>query len=162
MITKIFPLDDYKEFMDLIWFYFRDDTFQFHSCGPVNHVRWMLKCIHLSPQSFLAVSSNWRASCWTVLDRRGGQLPQIERFVKFVSFLHAKWWFNCSNTTAAPVCDLQLLKDLQEWREIDSKIACAALKAFKNHFWYLSAKLVPLALFGNDIDTGFKQAMVDR
>ena len=159
-----FPRDDYKEFMDLVRFYLRDDTFQFKqflSCGPVHHARWMAKCIYLLKVSLLSEAIE-ELPAGTVLDRRGRQMPKIERFVKFVSFVYAKWWFNCSNATAAPVRDLQLLKDLDSYREIDAEVACVALKAFKNHLWYLTAELVPLALFGNDIDTGMKQAMVDK
>ena len=54
------------------------------------------------------------------------------------------------------------MEDLDSYREIYSEFACVALNAFKNHLWYLTAELVQLALFGNDIDIDMKQAMVDK
>ena len=98
----------------------------------------------------------------TVLDKHGRQLPRIQRLVKFVCFVYAKWWFTCSSGTSAPQNDLQLLKDLYLYKEVDREVAQIAIKTFSNHLWYLTAELVPLALFSERVQTSTKQAMVDR
>ena len=51
-------------------------------------------------------------------------MPKIERFVKFISFVYGKWWFNCSNATAVPVYDFQFLKDLEVHKNFSQKVLC--------------------------------------
>lgn len=115
-----YPRDDYKEFFDLVRMYLCDDSllnFKFLACGAVHNARWMSKCIYLLKVSLLS-STITALPAGTVLDKRGKQLPLIERFVQFICCVYAKWWFRCSLATEAPVIDLQLLRDLEVYKQI--------------------------------------------
>ena len=79
----------------------------------------------------------------TVLDKKLGhsrQLALIERFVQFICCVYT-----------APAIDLQPLQDLEAYRQIDEGVTKIAVKAFKNHLWYMTAELVPLAPFSHDV-----------
>lgn len=54
--------------------------------------------------------------------------------------------------------DLQLLKDLEAYKEIDAAVASVTYKVF----WYLNAELVPLELFSSNIDIGMKQEIMEK
>lgn len=49
----------------------------------------------------------------------------------------------------APWNDLALYKDILKYKEVNSTISSSAQKAFKRHFWYLTAEMVTLSLFSD-------------
>ena len=83
-----------------------------------------------------------------------------ECFVQFVFFVYAKWWFTTSSATSAPLHDLELITDIQHYKELDPEVANVAVKAFSNHL-YLSSELVPLAVF-SEVSSKVKQEMVNK
>lgn len=57
----------------------------------------------------------------------------LERFCMFAALIYTKHWNRCSNAVDAPYNDLQLMKELDSYGEIDIEIANAALIAHKRH-----------------------------
>ena len=48
--------------------------------------------------------------------------------------------------------DMKLISVLDNYKNHNSQISIAALKALGNHMWYLTEELVPLALFDRGLD----------
>ncbi|KAG0711264.1 hypothetical protein GWK47_000878 [Chionoecetes opilio] len=65
----------------------------------------------------------------------------------FVIKVYLKAWFLAHMPQFGPAIDLWLLKELNKYHTIHPKISAAALKKFQVHLWYLSERLIPLALF---------------
>ena len=65
----------------------------------------------------------------------------------FVSRLYVKAWTLAPEAAAAPRHDLQLVKDLTAYMDVNQDVAKAALTKLHRHLWYLSEELVALALF---------------
>ena len=60
----------------------------------------------------------------------------------------------------APKNDLNLLNSIVEYQDMDDVISCAALKCLKNHLWYLTQELTPLALFSDQVKDSEKNNIV--
>ena len=50
--------------------------------------------------------------------------------------------------------------NISNYIDIDKVIGISALKAFKNHLWYLVEELVPLLLFSNEVSIDDKVKIV--
>ena len=83
----------------------------------------------------------------------------LEEVCKFIASIYVKHWFSASDAASAPRNDLHLLKSLQDYRNINEKIASAALNKIKNHLWYLSEQLIALSFFDDEISIDTKQKM---
>jgi len=51
----------------------------------------------------------------------------------------------------SPINDLQLLKDLKKYEEVNVMISKKAMKKFFSHLWYLSEELMAFAFFGQQL-----------
>lgn len=79
------------------------------------------------------------------------QITKVREFVTFVTLLYSSWWLQCSVALDAPWNDLQFLKNLLSYSCVSPTISKSAVKAFERHLWYLTAEMVPLALFSNKV-----------
>src|SRR5207253_1570916 len=57
--------------------------------------------------------------------------------------------------------DLQLLKDIDKYKDDNPAISSVALKKFLGHQWYLSEELVAFAFFDDAVTSETKVRMVD-
>ena len=57
----------------------------------------------------------------------------------------------CGSAIYAPWNDLQLLQPLIRYESVSMDISKCAVKAFSRHLWYLTAEMVPLALFSTKV-----------
>lgn len=87
-------------------------------------------------------------------------LKELEEFNKFVIKIYLKAWFLCQIPTIAPRIDLQLLKDLVQYKKQNQKLGSAALKSFSRHLWYISDYLIGLSFFDCEITIETKIKMV--
>ena len=69
---------------------------------------------------------------------------------------------SCNETVDAPWNDLQLYKNLLRYELVNKNISESAIRAFSRHFWYLTAELVPLALFSIKTPMSERQAVADK
>ena len=89
------------------------------------------------------------------------QVSKIRAFVTFVTHVYSIWWLTCKNTVDAPWNDLQLYKRLIQYEMIDMNTAQSATQAPNRHLWYLTAEMVPLALFRHDVPETERRALAD-
>lgn len=80
----------------------------------------------------------------------------------FIIRIYLKYWYECCISTLAPKNDLQLIKDLIEYKKINSDIAEEVLKVVKRHLWYLSETLIGLAFFDRTTDVEEKRLMLQE
>ena len=79
-------------------------------------------------------------------------------FANFVIHVSGVWWLTGNKTVDAPWNDLELYKRVLQYRVVDKKIAHSAID---RHQWYLTAEIVPLALFSNRVPPSEWQALAD-
>lgn len=71
-----------------------------------------------------------------------------------------RYWFICQLPTKATSNDLELLKELEHYKEIDKDVAEAALCKLRGQLWYLNEANVALSFFDDDVSIEMKRKMV--
>ena len=79
------------------------------------------------------------------------QVGKLRDFVDFMTHVYCAWWLTSSSVTRAAWNDLALIKTLLKYTCVNKPIAESALRAFERHHWYVTAELVPLGLFDDDV-----------
>ena len=112
------PRDDYKELLILSKVFIGIPCADVKFCKPgaYHHARWMAKAIH---------------SLKIYLFREAFKLTHEEEtslfsICLFIVFVYIKHWFSAPLAIKAPIEDLQFIKDLFEYENIDSKTARSA------------------------------------
>lgn len=142
--------DDYAELNDLVLKFFGIKTPKpFRVPGATNNARWMARILY-AMKTYL-----FRQHLNLDLDFE----DSLERFCMFTALIYTKHWNRCSNAVDAAYNDLELWKELDEYREIDIEIANAALRAHQRHLWYLSDELVVMSLFSEKVSNAVKWNM---
>lgn len=137
------PRDDYKELLTLSLIYLGEPTnFSINKPGAYHRAcRWMAKIIYgLKIYLFRSQFKLFKVV-----------LKELEEFNEFVITIYLKAWFLCQNPTIAPRIDLQLLKDLFQYKKQNQKLDSAGLKSFSRHLWYISDYLIGLSFFDCEI-----------
>lgn len=62
----------------------------------------------------------------------------------------------------APANDLKLLKELENYKAIDSKIGDAVQSKLRGHLWYLNESNIALAFFDDEVDIEMKRKMASN
>jgi hypothetical protein len=146
------PRDDYRELLELTIIFLGGIPprgVHFAKPGAMHRARFMARLIY-SLKIF---------AFRTVFKLTPRELQGMKEFCVFGIKHYIKSWFTCRLPTAAPKNDLDLLKSLALDAE-DNRAAQGALKKLTNHLWYLSEKLVALALFDPAVTVEEKKAMV--
>ena len=142
--------DDYKEFAKLRDLYLSDDDahINFMRPGAIHQARWMAKVIYAIKLVLLEQQI-------TDLPRgtvtAAHQVGKLRDFVDFMTHVYCAWWLTSSSVTRAAWNDLALIKTLLKYTCVNKPIAESALRAFERHHWYVTAELVPLGLFDDDV-----------
>mgnify|MGYP003492342303 FL=1 len=79
----------------------------------------------------------------------------------FTVKLYVTAWYQAPYAPFAPRLDLQLLKDIMEYKAFNTAVAHVALKKFLGHLWYLSEELVAFAFFDDAVSHDTKRQMVE-
>lgn len=66
----------------------------------------------------------------------------------------------CQVAPKAPANDLNLLKDLDNFKVIDRDIGVAVQNKLLRHLWYLNEFNIALAFFDDDVDVHIKRNML--
>src|SRR6218665_403014 len=86
------------------------------------------------------------------------ELSALGEFCVFVVKVYLKAWYSA---VSAPRNDLQLIRDLYGYRNINAAISKAAFKSFSaGHLWYLNEVLIGLAFFDPNVPVEMKTEMV--
>lgn len=152
-LKKQLPRGDYKELLMLSQIFLGGAgvNVKFYKPGATSHARWMAKAIY---------------SLKIYIFRDQFKLTKREEkglfsVCQFVVFVYIKYWFPATLAVDAPKNDLQLIKDLLEYRQVDSVLSKSLLKKFKNHLWYLSPEVSALSFFDDRVSDDIKKKMVE-
>ena len=150
---------NYKELLQLTIFFLgeipppspkRAVPVAFRKPGAIHHARWLAKA-NYSLKMFL-----FRDQCLSEAEITG-----LREVCIYVVLIHVKTWFSAPLAASAPRNDLQLLKDLINFRKIINRASVLALNKMQNHLWYLNEKVVPLAFFDKEVSVECKKDMVE-
>jgi hypothetical protein len=147
------PRDDYRELLHLTISFVADvripDT-TFKAPAGLHRARWMAKAIYA-----LKIWMFREQFKLTKQEEKG-----IGDICVFTVLLYVRAWFRAPSALCAPRLDLQLLKDIDQYKKYNSIISAIALKKLQGHLWYLSPVLVAFALFDGDVSRDTKRRMV--
>lgn len=142
--------NDYAELIDLSLKFLGVNTGKdFHVPGATNNARWMFRAIY-ALKTFLFRDH---------FDFDQDFLRKVQRFCMFVTLIYVKFWNQCSNAVDAPYNDIQFLKEIDAYKQVDSAIAEVACTVIKRHLWYLSDELIVLALLSSKVSVNDKNEM---
>ena len=147
------PRDDYQELLQLTVIFLGGTLakdMSFKAPAGLHRARWMSKTIYslkiwLFRQQFKL----------TKREQKG-----IADVCLFTVHLYVKAWFQAPSAICGPRIDLQFVKDIDSYKDINSTISGIAMKKFLGHLWYLSEELVALAFFDDNVPTDVKRKMV--
>ncbi|KAG0710101.1 hypothetical protein GWK47_023501 [Chionoecetes opilio] len=145
--------EDYRELCNLSLFYLTGNLRQpIKKPGAFHHARWMAKAIYV-------LKIRMFRSHVQMTTREGKGLEEI---ALFVVLLYSRAWMEAGLATEAAYNDLNLVKDLHHFQEINGAIGKTTLTTFSRHLWYLGADLVGLSLFSERISMEEKKKMLKR
>ena len=144
--------EDYLELAKLCLIYLggnlpvKMSEFKLDAPSAFHHARWMSKVLYVIKLAMLKPPF--------VKD-----ITRIRSLALFYSVYYAKAWLTCTFAAEAPVHDLSFIKTLDEvcsstkgkWPEAFQKMAEAAKDKLTVHTWYLSERLVGLALYSDNV-----------
>lgn len=148
------PREDYLELLNLSIFFLGGKSYYDESIrapGAFHHARWMAKSIYC-----LKIFLYRENFCLTADEKIG-----VRDICIFLVRVYIKFWFSATNAIEAPRLDLECLKSLYEYRNINSDISEIGLKKFSNHLWYLSPENSALAFFDDNVSLETKKSMVE-
>ena len=67
---------------------------------------------------------------------------KLERMNKFLALFYTSHWVTTTSVADTPIPDLQLMKDMLQYKQDDYELATSVLKKMNNHHWYLTQELV--------------------
>ncbi|XP_037030592.1 uncharacterized protein LOC119070384 [Bradysia coprophila] len=148
------PRGDYLEMMQLCLLVLGKPlpgyTFKLpHNC---NNARWMGKIIY-SLKIFLFRDQ---------VNLAKSELANLEEFCTFSCLIYTKHWIQCCVPSNAPANDLHLLKSLNQYKQVNAKIANCAIDKLQDHLWYLGSELVVLSLFSDKVEDTVKTRMFEN
>ena len=138
---------DYTYFMKLVLVALTGDTsnFKFQRPGALSKARWMSKSIYAISMILMKNKiANELGRDAVIMTKK--QVGLIERFVKFICIIYAKWWIRCPLPAECGLTDLQLLQDIRTYPD---DLSTAAEKALHLHLWYLTEEQAPRCLFSS-------------
>ena len=86
---------------------------------------------------------------------------QVKKMRDFVTLVYSYWWMTCSSIIDAPFNDMKLFHSFLQYELLNPIILASAVCAFKRHLWYLTAEMVPLALWSNNVPANECRAIAD-
>lgn len=145
------PRKDYKELLHLSLIFLGDRSKPYPTVkapGAINRARWMMKIIYSLKICI------FRNQLQSYIDNF--KIDALLEFSSFILRIYIKNWY----LRYAPLNDLNLLKQLDNYKIINEAVARATFKTFLGHQWYLTPKLATLAFFDERIDTKALRLMV--
>ena len=160
--TVEYQRDDYREFAQLCVIYLNADSppVQLKRPGAMHKARWMSKLLY-AIKIWLSEQQIKQLPPGTVTTRQ--QVSKLRQFVVFVTHVYSSWWMTCTSVVDAPWRDLCLVHLLLRYETcVDALVGRSALRAFQRHFWYLTAEMVPLALFSENVPEQVRRELAEK
>ena len=145
---------DYREFALLALLFVggkTPDGFKLYAPGAYHHARWMAKVIYVLKIVL------FRDQLGEIFEEDA--LDLMRDLAIFLVLFYVRYWFTCPSAVNAPQLDLEMLQLLEKAKtQKDMKeFADASYTRLGCHLWYLTERLVLLALFGSASDADKKQ-----
>lgn len=83
----------------------------------------------------------------------------LRNFCLFVVLLYTKAWTRCPYAIEAPKRDLDFLKAIINYENIDAEIHSAVLKKMCGNLWYLSEETIALSFFDDNVSLDEKRQL---
>ena len=132
------PREDYREFLELVIIFLGGTPprgISFRGQGAFHHARWMAKAIYCL-KIYL-----FRGEFTLTKEEKIG----IRDICIFLAELYLKAWIQSPMAAKAPRLDLEFLKNLNAYREVDNKISRCAINKLS------AAETATLAFYDDDI-----------
>lgn len=126
------------------------DQVYFKYPGAVHHARWMAKAIYCL-KIFIFRNE-------FVLTPK--ELNSLQQICIFIVMVYLNAWFSTTSATTAANHDLEFLKKLIEYKEINASISSATCHKITLHLWYLNDELAILSLFDETVPLEMKKKIV--
>ena len=123
---------------------------RFAQPGAMHQARWMSKVNYTS--KVWMFRSQFKL---TVREEKG-----LRELCIFFARVYVRAWHIAPISTAAPNNDLQFLKSLLAYSAINTAISKATSRKMADYMWYLSEKLVGLALLDSAVSCDIKDKMM--
>lgn len=120
--------------------------------GATHHARWMSKAIYCLKMYIFQKQFNVGSK---------KELLGLGDVCVFISIIYVKAWFKAPCPISAPAQDLEFLKKLINYKNINTKISDATVSTFSRHLWYLTEKLAAMSFFDSSISLEVKKKMVN-
>lgn len=147
--------DDYKEFVELCLILlgqYSETSMSFKAPGSMSKARWMARAIYAMKLYLFSDQLN--------LDRK--TIEALEKLCVFIVCIYAKSWLTCRFASEAAVLDIDFLKNIRAFRSIDKPVQEAVQEKFSRHTWYLSAEMIGLSLFSDNVPVAEKRTIVKK
>lgn len=121
------PRDDYREFLELVLVFlgFPLINYQFRKPGAMSHARWMSKAIYTLKIYIFRKEFNLTAK-----EQKG-----LRDVCLFIVIVYVKPWFFLMIPQKAPNQDLELLKNMENFKLIHAAMAKNTIAKMLNHLW---------------------------
>ena len=70
------------------------------------------------------------------------QISQLRRFITFSSPIYCPRKFTSTSAIDTPFNDLQFIKAIVQYAQIDELVSASARKAFNRHLWYFAPEMI--------------------
>lgn len=129
---------DYKELLQLTLISFgkQGGTIKFRKPGAMHHARWMSKALYALKMFIFR----------TEFHLTPFQKTAIRSMCIFIVRFYVKAWTCCPLALEAPYQDLNFMKAIYAFRDIDQEISSTVLRKFNGHLWYLSDETYPFSM----------------
>lgn len=150
-LEKQQPRDDYEELLRLSKAFLGPKCdMKFCKPGAYHHARWIAKAIYSLKIYILR----------EVFELSEKEKNGLYNICLFIVIIYIKYWYAAPLAIKAPNNDLNLVKDLFEYKVIDLNTAESSLKKFSIHLWYLNEELCAMSLFDNDMTISTKKKII--
>src|SRR6218665_2535827 len=155
-----FVRDDYSEFRELSLVFLGHTKSEVSLRRPcaLHKARWMAKVIY-SLKFAMAERSIEQLPPGTITTRH--QVTKVRELVTFATHVYLMWWISCKKAVDAPWNNLQQFERILQLELVNTDASQSAKRVLSNHFWYMTAKMVPLALFSSLVPLVERQALGD-
>ncbi|CAH1107719.1 unnamed protein product [Psylliodes chrysocephalus] len=146
--------DDYKELLVLCKIFLGavpSSEVKFRAPGAMHHARWLSKALYSFKMYMFRSEFKMRPS----------EISSLRQICCFLTLFYVEASFEAPCAIKAPNNDLELFKKLLKYKQMQPKIAAAALEKLSLHLLYLHKELVCLALFDSNVTREQKLKIVN-
>jgi len=144
---------DYNELLELVVIFLNGNLerkFKICPPGAMHQARWMSRAIYCL--KIYLFRNEYKIS--------SAEKNSLRDICIFIIRFYVQAWFECPLPYKAPCQDLNFIKSLKSYENIDLDISKTIIKKLCGHLWYLSEEAAALAFFDDTVPIKTKRLMV--